>query len=1699
MKKTIYGRLLAFGFIVSAAFGCVNRQSASEPEAGIFGQYVRAYTAGIVDSTAAIRIELVETLTEQPASGLFSIKPHVSGTTLWENGNTVVFKPKALVPGENYEISFALRKVSGADKDFKFGISVRKALKDQEAREEPGTGFRVRRCRLNDSHIDLIFSETPTNAATRGMVELEGVARSYVQVQDSLVRVYFEGRKADMKLTVYKGVKNAAGETLKGDYTKLFSAAEQKPAVRIPVSGTILPDKDNLLLPFSAANLSSVELRVVKIYENNVLMFLQDNELNGKSYLRRSGRLVFRGDIPLESEGDLHDWNDHCLNLGGLIRQEPGAIYSVRISFRQDQSLWGGKEPMRGTSDLSGKPSAADEAVWDTQDAWYWDNFYDWSQYRWEDADDPATPSYYMDANRFPGITVLSSDIGLIAEYAGGEDLSIAATDLMSARPLGGVSLDVYDFQLQKIGSAKTGADGLASVKVSRRPFAIVGKAGGSTAYLKLSSERSLSRFDVGGEVLQDGLKAYIYGERGVWRPGDTLHLTAIVFDRQNSIPDAHPASLEVYTPEGQFYSRLVRRGKDNFYSFDLPTSPDDPTGYWNAYFKIGSLSCHKTLHIESIKPNRLKINTSIAGEPLLEAGKSILVKTEASWLSGGAAGSSPARAAMTLRRKGASPFKGFEKYRFFNPASEYQDSEYELYSGTLSADGSLGLQVKLPETSGAPGMLQAFVVTSVTESGGDESFVTATLPYSPFSSYVGIRIPEGDYLETDKDQNIAVAVLDPRGKRVSGHKVEYSIFKTGWSWWWDKPGKGSFDSWVGGSSVKKISSGKIVSGTSDSNIKFRVDYPEWGKYLILARDLASGHVSGCEFTVDWPDYRGRADRQDPENMSMLTFSTDKDSYKAGEKATIYIPAASGAQVLVSLENGSGVIRREWVAAENQQKPYSFTVTADMAPNFYAHITLVRPYSATKGGQMLRQYGVRRILVDNPDSRLDPVLKVPEVIRPGEKFSVKVSEKHGKQMTYTLAIVDEGLLDLTAFKTPDPHAALYRPEALSVKTWDLYDRVIGAWNGSFASVSAVGGDEEAMVSARKDNRFNPVVLYLPPRTLKSGTDNLQLRLPMYVGSVRVMLIAGHAGAYGSTQARVPVRAPLMSLSTLPRAVGTGEKFSLPVNVFTAEDGPAEASVEVKTEGPVKLAGKSVATAVFGNEKDALVHFALEALDKEGPASVSVTVKGGGFKASEKISFRVMNPHPEFTRVRKYALKAGESAEVEAGSSVQLSAFPALDAHAMFSEMKNYPYNCSEQLSSKGLTMLNLKPLLDDKDRAELDTLIPEIISALYARQNADGGFSYWGGGSSQSWVSSMAGLFLVQASKAGYKVEAGVLKSWKQYQDKMSKTFRIAGTSVFSCLDQAFRLYTQTAAGEDAIPGMNRLRESSGIGDRASWMLAAAYALAGKQQIAGNMISGIGRDYPDYAPDELSFGGSFRDRMVSLNALALNGKVGDALSLAGDALTERSLSTQESAFAAIAYGHLYQKIPTTAIKAKVEGKELVSASSFATARVSKAGVVENNSDGPLYLTVSRTSREASSQAVSSGLGIEVRYIDDNGVELNPASLRQGTRFRAQIKVSNLSPGRDLENLALSFGIPCGWEIINDRMFGAAQDGWDHKDIRDLRVDWFFTLPSGRSKSFTVQLRAAYEGSFALPATVCSAMYEPSITAGTASGTAVVTR
>ena len=1563
--------------------------------------------------------------------------------------------------------------------------------------------------RTGNPYVEVRFSEPlAADAAREGLIELSDVVRQTVDIRDNCARVYYEGAGDGMTLSVHRGVRSASGLALGEDFQTGFPADDPVPAVTIPLDGTILPDESSLVLPFRAVNLSAVDLKVIKVYENNVLQFLQENELDETSSLRRSGRLVYSRQIPLNLEGgrDLHKWNDYSVDLSGLFNREPGAIYRIKLSFRQEYSLYGGKPAPKMIPVTDGTPSAEEEAEWDVQSSYWWDSDYDWNLYEWEDQDNPEKPTFYMESSRFPTVNLLSSNLGLVAQYAGGKKMWAAVTDIKDAKPLAGVDLEVYDFQLQRIGTAKSDGKGLAEISVTRKPFVLLARKGKTTGYLRMKdgNEKSLSRFDVSGQAVTKGLKAFVYGERGVWRPGDTLHVTMILADKAQQLPEGHPAALELYTPQGQFYTRMTSTGQDGFYTFPVATSADDPTGLWNAYIKVGGSAFHKGLRIETIRPNRLKVDLDL-GTGILTGGSRTAGKLTSSWLTGVPANGLKAHATMTLG-KGPSTFKGFEGYTFRNPAAAFETSEHELFKTVLSPDGTAEPAFNLPAAKDAPGLLSAFIVTSVEEGGGDESFTTQTVTYSPFPAYVGVKLPGSD-LETGKDHTVSVAVVDAAGARLSGRQLEYRVFKLQWSWWWeDSPYE--LQSYVNGQEAKPVASGTLVSGSQDATFTLRAEAADWGRYLVVVRDIAGGHLSGRTVVIDEPGYAGRAGRENPDAVSMLTFSTDKDSYLAGDKATVYIPATPGAHALVSLENAAGVISRQWVSTDGlKDAACTFTVTPEMAPNFYVHITLVQPYAVTRGNQPLRLYGVKRVKVENPASHLEPVVKVPETVEPEKVFKVQVSEKSGKPMTYTLAVVDEGLLDLTAFKTPSPWDAMYKTEALGVKTWDLFDQVIGYRGGTLSPMLSIGGDEENIRAARKDNRFNPVVQFLGPFTLKKGTATHDVKLPMYIGSLRVMVVAGHDGAYGNAEKTVTVKSPLMVLSSLPAQVCTGEDVVLPVNVFALTDDIKNAQVTVKATGALQVDGAATASAAFAKAGDQVVRFALKAVG-EGPAQVTVQANGASHKAYETIDIQVVNPNPETVTVRQEKIAGGKALTFDAGegSTLELAGFPAVDAAGLYKTMKNYPYSCTEQLSARGLTLLHLLPQLSEADAAEAKELLPGIIHQIYARQRADGGFSYWSGGTvSDSWVSSMAGQFLSEASAAGIEVQKGVLSNWKRFQTNLSQAYRKAGNAAFSELDECYRLYTLAVAGDPANGAMNRIKEAGGLSDRAAWMLAAAYAAAGKSKAAGELIDRIEKVADEDRTGDFTYGSSLRDKSVSLQALALTERLGEAIPMAQEMAAEINkgwYSTQEAAFAAMAMDRLAAKVGSQAIRATVGGNAVTTAQSVYVQPVSGNVEVKNTSDDLLYATLTTVSRAPAGTpvpAAANGLQISVTYQNTDGSALKAASIPQGTEFTAVVKVSNPT-ARNYTSLALTERIPSGWEILNDRLRGGTADAEaDYRDIRDDRCNWFFDLPHGKSRTFTLKLRAAYEGTYTLPAITCSAMYDPHVAANTASGSAAVTR
>jgi uncharacterized protein YfaS (alpha-2-macroglobulin family) len=222
----------------------------------------------------------------------------------------------------------------------------------------------------------------------------------------------------------------------------------------------------------------------------------------------------------------------------------------------------------------------------------------------------------------------------------------------------------------------------------------------------------------------------------------------------------------------------------------------------------------------------------------------------------------------------------------------------------------------------------------------------------------------------------------------------------------------------------------------------------------------------------------------------MLVFSTDKKNYAVGEKSQISFPSSEGGRALISIENGSKVIKALWVKTLKGETKVDVPITPDMAPNVYFNITLLQPHATTKNDSPIRMYGIVPIEVVDKNTILEPKLSMPDVLKPEQPFTVKVSEKSGKAMTYTLAIVDEGLLDLTRFKTPNAWNSFYTREALGVKTWDLYDDIIGAYGGKVNQIFSIGGDQDlGGGKAKKANRFKPVVIYLGRSSWRKARRN----------------------------------------------------------------------------------------------------------------------------------------------------------------------------------------------------------------------------------------------------------------------------------------------------------------------------------------------------------------------------------------------------------------------------------------------------------------------------------------------------------------------------------------------------------------------------------------------------------------------------------
>lgn len=1572
----------------------------------------------------------------------------------------------------------------------------------------------------------------------RGLAFIAENTSETVTVDGNKLRLYPDAdlwQKGVMNIHLNQGIRSKSGLNLKEAVVRQIILDEQKPGVRFIGKGVIIPQSTQLSVPFQAIYLRGVTVSVIKILEQNIGQFLQSNNLDESGELMRVGRLIARKTIFLDEEGlDLSRWNTFAVDLKRLIEPEPGAIYRLELSFDRPLSAYPcgndtlkiSKEQILASDEIRFKEESArfDEGA-------YYYRQYDWSSYNWKEWNDPCSDSYYF--NKVEGKNILATNLGLVALMGQDNDMTVLVHNIQNTEPERGVTVTAYNYQHQALASGTTDDKGQVRLDLSSgRPFYLIASQGTQRSYLRVDngSALSLSSFDVSGEVVQKGIKGFIYGERGVWRPGDTLHLGFMLNDRAKQLPAEHPVVMELYNPLGQMYARKTQtRGELGLYVFDFVTEADAPTGAWNVKAQVGGVSFSKRLRIESIKPNRLKIALSMPEKTLLR-GEPMDARLHVEWLQGAIARNLKYDIQGTFI---ATPttFEGYKGFYFDDPSRVFNTEESKLISGVTDERGDATVQARFELGSTAPGMLLANLVTRVYEESGDFSIDADRMLYSPYRRYAGIKSPQKDkeQLNTGANYTYEVASVDYLGKPQANTELDVKVYKVYWYWWWDSNSSG-LANYVSDSYNKPVKT-FTVRTDGDGRGTFQLSFPdkEWGTYFISVKDKESKHSTGVMSYFDWPYNEGRRNTDGSESATMLSFKTDKDSYTPGEKMVVTFPSTKGSCAIISIENGVRVLSLTEHTCEDKQTTVRLDVTKDMQPNAYVYITLLQPHGITKNDLPIRLYGVVPFTVTSPESHLTPVIQSPAELKPDASYTVSVSEKNGKEMAYTLAIVDEGLLDLTRFRTPEPWKAFNAREALGVNTWDLYNYVVGAYGGRIEQLFSIGGDDALNKGPKAIvNRFKPVVRFDGPFLLKKGkTARHTYQMPNYNGRVKIMVVAGNGEAYGHADKSVMVRKPVMLLGTLPRVIGVGEEMVVPATVFATEDGVGAVNVSIACSSNMEVVGEATRSLSFERKGDQQASFRIRVKKNPGIGKVTITATGKGDKSVYETELEIRTVRRPQVKVTAATLEAGKSWKETVAMpgatgtnqlTLEVSDIAPVNVSSRLSYLLGYPHGCLEQITSKGFLQLYISSFTDLTPRQAKSTeeAVKEVIRRLRSYQTVDGAFAYWPGGtSSNGWGTVYATHFLLEASKKGYLVPEAMKQSVLNNLRRVARNWKPV-TSYYKDSEeatQAYRLYVLALAGSPEMGAMNRLKEMKDLTSMSRWSLASAYALVGREDVAQDLISKTTALPSGYSEYDETFGSDVRDQSIQLMTLCLLDKGKEAATLVEELSKQLSsddwLSTQSTAFALVALSDYLAKYRvdgamdfTYACGGK-DGQVKTDKNIWSETLLDKAGTsasveLKNTGKSTLFARIITEGipEQGEEKAYANGVSLAVSYVDLNGSPVNVAQLEQGTNFSAVVTVKNPS-ARGYNNLVLSEIFPAGWEILNTRFLNESvtdslSAGVNYQDIRDDRVySYIDRLPAGSQVTVKINLCAVYPGRFYLPPVYCEAMYDYLIRANTA--------
>ncbi|MCK5844019.1 MAG: alpha-2-macroglobulin family protein [Victivallales bacterium] len=1507
------------------------------------------------------------------------------------------------------------------------------------------------------------------------------------------------------EITVLKGLQASNGAKLAENLVRRVVTGDYHTEVAFKNDGVYMASKSNMLLPVDTVNADALRVTLREIHSNNIVHYLRDEY----QYKELSG-IVAEREFPVS--GKPNEWTTTALDLRRLIPNGRRGVFIVEAA-----ALFAGK-------------------VCDS-------------------------------ARR----TVVLSDLGITAKLA--EDAMLVWVNRVSnLKSVADAEVSVMSSSSQVVATMKTDSRGIAlfgglDMKKELAPFAVLVKGAGDANILRLDKGRiNLAAFDTDGRPYPKGkYEAFIFSDRGVYRPGETVHIKGIARSAEGlRYPGRFPVVCSVRRPDGDlFCETTLKLDAAGEIHLDQLIPKSARTGRYNVTLSVpggeSPMGAYSFL-VEDFVPDAVKVCVSSV-KTVFRKNETETIKVASEYLFGAPAANALVSARCVFLPAEFAPPK-YKDYSFTDTGLKTITKKVKFGTKRLNIEGKAAFSFNVPDSLKAGSGMRTVIRVSVRVLGGRAVTNYLQIPVDLKPYYIGVkRLREGSARKGGKER-FKFVVVDFDGNSTSDGvpaNLAVELHSVHWNWILKKSQSGGYH--YISSKEESVVKRKTVSRESRG---FDFVVPDGGDYRVVVGDEKSSASCSFESYAPWCD---SFSKEKPDKIDM---TPDGKRYKVGDTVRIVARSPFAGKALMTIEN-CGIRDVRVFDMSSKSRELKFKVRKSYGRNFYCSLSVLNVGRGGKGSGgkgvapvwSARAFGVVSISLDNSSERLTVSSDFPEKTEPGKEveFNITVAGADGRprKSHLTLALVDEGILSLTGFETPDPFAFFYAKRPLTVETSDIYSMLMPEFRQkTLEGASPSGGGarlKRKYLSRIYAERVRNAVVWMDGlRSAENGVARVKLRVPDgFNGALRLMLLASDGDKFGSYGMTAKVAEPVMILPSASRFLAPNDEFVLPVEVFN------RSGAELNDSLVLTLAFKTPAGAYasFAAPKKAAVkipdgnrtaeEFVVSAPGEPGVLKLTLSIGSGKSKCVKTIELPVRPPNPYAAETGAGIVQPSNSGgsgvarisiseKWEPGTSetkLVVSESPFALLKSALENLDGYPYGCVEQTTSKAFPMLYLASFADPAAKStalpgvipsedELKYYLASGIARLRTMQLVSGGFSMWpGGGKPFPYGGVYATHFLVEARKAGCAVDTETMEKALTYLKG------ILGRSTFASSIRCYAAYVLALAGKNPRSWALRLFEKKDeLSPTAGIYLALAMRLMRDPEAASELL--FGDILKDDSSDDMIGGVDLASR-VARRALFLSALLeinpddkripdiaAQLIKVLGGVCR---LTTHESAFALMALGKYFScfsKSSGAAGKGKIVvlcdgGRELTPAGKGS----GRAGILEfdaNLAGKNLILksTVARpvyyswTVRGVPSAPLvkkSDGIAISRTYFSMTGEKLDPKAIPYGGLVLAEIAITALTR---LDNVVLSDLLPAGLEVENANLatrakISAVLKGTlkpDHVERRDDRLLVFTSLPKGKS-TYKYILRAVAKGRFALPPVSAECMYAPAIGGNGAPGSVVV--